>query len=471
MNRMINLFVLFLCTCTSMPLHVCYSANANNSNTENDFRSVAKKAIPAVVTINVKLDAPRSSNMRERRSQDPFEFFGDDFFQQFFNSPQSQQSRSGQASGFIVSPDGYIVTNSHVVSEAKEIKVILNDSREYIAKLIGQDASTDIALIKIDGKDLPYLNFGNSDDLEVGQWVVAIGNSLGLQATLTVGVVSAKGRDDLDIVRIEDFIQTDAAINRGNSGGPLLNLNAEVIGVNTAIATNLANGGYMGVGFAIPSNIVKHDMDELLDHGSVARGFLGITIQKVDQDLATAFGLEKIEGILVADVSKDSPAEKVGLKQGDVILKLNQQPLLHTSALRNAISLMKPGTKVVLTVMHKDKSIVEMPIEVGNFPNQVAQSETKDTKLGFEVQNLTPEIARSLGYHDPRGVVISKILPGSIAAWAGLKKGAVIVSVNHQAINSTDEFQKALSLAEKNKPILLLIKQDEVTRFVSLKIE
>lgn len=477
MNRYIYTFILLLCTMGVSHPHVFCSTNEINSvKVENDFRAVAKKAIPAVVSITVKGEEVRktSNSFQRRGSQDPFNFFGDDFFQQFFFSPgtpsAAEKPSLGQGSGFIVSPDGYIVTNSHVVSEAAEIKVTLNDSQEFIAKLIGNDASTDIALIKIDAANLPYLHFGNSDDLEVGQWVVAIGNTFGLQASLTVGIVSAKGRNNLDITRIEDFIQTDAAINRGNSGGPLLNLNSEVVGVNTAIVTNATTGGYMGIGFAIPSNIAKHDFEELRDHGAVERGFLGVGIQQIDKDLATAFGLDKTEGALVTEVQKNSPAEKAGIKTGDVILKLNQQPIANIAALRNAISLMKPKTRVTLTVLRKDKTREEISLEVGNFPSEVAHGEMIDSKLGIEVQNLTPELSRSLGYNDDKGIVITNIAPGSIAAWAGLKKGAIIMAVNHQQVNSVEQFKKALETTEKGKPVLFLIKQDDLNRFVSLKV-
>ena len=455
MNRYIYAFILLFCTCMTLTSHVCYSAAIiDTGKAENDFRSLAKKAIPAVVSIKVKSENKEKTSgfFQNKRNQE--DFFGDDFFQRFFFGPDAntpQEPISGQASGFLVSPEGHIITNSHVVNEMTEIKVGLNDGREFPAKLIGQDPSTDIALIKIDANNLPYLNLGNSDDLEVGQWVAAIGNPLGLQASFTVGVVSAKGRNNLDIARIEDFIQTDAAINRGNSGGPLLNMNAEVVGVNTAIVTNMATGGYMGIGFAIPSNIVKYDLDELLQNGTVARGFLGVTIQQIDQDLAAAFGLDKIEGALVSDISKDSPAEKAGIRQGDVILKLNQQPVANTAGLRNAISLMKPGTRVILTVMRSDKNVVEIPLEVGNFPTAVAKAEIKDTKLGVEVQNLTPELARSLNYHDDKGVVISRVSPGSLAAWAGFKKGGIILAINHQPTNTVDQFQKALESTEERK--------------------
>ena len=216
----------------------------------------------------------------------------------FHAMAESEQPVVGQASGFIVSPDGEILTNSHVVKDMSEIKVVLNDGREFNAKVVGMDPNTDVALLKIDAKDLPYLKLGDSNALDVGQWVVAIGNPLGLQASLTVGVVSAKGRNNLDLTRIEDYIQTDAAINRGNSGGPLLNLDAEVVGMNTAIVTNMANGGYMGIGFSIPSNLLRAVMDDLKSTGTFKRGYLGVVLQQIDENLAQSFGLEKAQGRL-----------------------------------------------------------------------------------------------------------------------------------------------------------------------------
>ena len=321
----------------------CHAASTIQPQVYKDFTQVAKDAIPAVVSIRVKGKQNGSSNDDQ---QDPYEFFNDPFWQKFFGNSQKnqveQQPVVGQASGFIVSPDGYILTNGHVVKDMSEIIVVTNDGKEYPAKVIGADSNTDIALIKIDAKDLPYLKLANSDDLEVGQWVVAIGNPLGLQASLTAGVVSAKGRNNLDLSRIEDYIQTDAAINRGNSGGPLLNLDSQVVGMNTAIVTNMATGGYMGIGFAIPSNLLSAVMQDLKLDGTFKRGYMGVTLQQVDESLAQAFGLKTAEGALIADVSKDSPADKAGLKQGDIILKYNNNKIANIGALRNAIAIMKP---------------------------------------------------------------------------------------------------------------------------------
>jgi serine protease Do len=442
----------------------------------NDFRQVAKEAIPAVVSIKVK--GQRKQNFRfgfgdqDEDSED--NALGEDFLQRFFGLPrqrkQDQMPIIGQGSGFIVSPDGHVLTNSHVVKDMSEIIVVLNNGKEYPAKIIGQDPNTDVALIKIDANNLPYLRLGNSDDLEVGQWVVAIGNPLGLQASLTAGVVSAKGRNNLDLSRIEDYIQTDAAINRGNSGGPLLNLNSDVIGMNTAIISNLANGGYMGIGFAIPSNLLKAVMEDLKSDGSFKRGFIGVTLQPVDEDLAKAFGLEHAEGVLIAEVTKDSPADKAGLKRGDVIVKYNQQPVANSGSLRNAVSLMKPGSSLLLTVLRNNK-LTDIKVEVGIFPTaQPIAAQIKDLKLGLEVENLNSENAAKLGYAADQGVVISNVDPMGPAAWAGLKKGALVLEVNKQKVANVDEFHDALQQTAADKPVLLLIKQGETTRFVSFKI-
>jgi serine protease Do len=456
------------------------AANAQTAQVRTDFIEVAKKATPAVVSIKVKSSAPKRSssfffNGREY-DEDPNDFFNDNFFQQFFGTPKRQRERFeqpqiGQASGFIVSGDGYILTNGHVVKDANEIFASLNDGREFPAQVVGIDANTDIAVIRIDAKDLPFLTLGNSDDLEVGQWVMAIGNPFGLQASVTVGVVSAKGRNNLDLARIEDFIQTDAAINRGNSGGPLLTMNGEVVGMNTAIATSIGSGGgYMGIGFTIPSNLAQHVMSELIANGSITRGFLGVTLQQITNDLASAFGLKNMEGALVSDISSDSPASKAGLKQGDVILEYNNKKVSNIASLRNAISLMKPGTKLNLKVLRNNKEMA-VSLAVGSFPEEEAKSMTKATKLGFEVENLTPEMARNLGYLNSSGVVVTKIEPGSPASWAGIKKGAMILSLNNKEVKTVEQFNQILKESESNKPLLLLVKQGEYTHFVSIKIE
>lgn len=466
---MVAAFMAFVCFpisgfCKDQPL----------GRTSLDFTEVVKKATPAVVSVKVKSKTKR--NYFQFGDSDPFDFFNhDDFFGHFFGRrprspahPQEPQYQTGQGSGFIISEDGYILTNGHVVNGAEEISVLFNDGREYNAELIGIDSSTDIAVIKINDKNLPYLNLGNSDDLEVGQWVIAIGNPLGLQASVTAGVVSAKGRSGLDLARIEDFIQTDAAINRGNSGGPLLDLDGNVIGMNTAIVTNMGSGGYMGIGFAIPSNMIQNIMEQLIANGSVTRGFIGINLQPIDNNLAQSFSLSKVKGALVSDVTPDSPAQKAGLKQGDIILDYNGKEVSTISSLRNAVSFMKPGSKITLKVLRDGKEI-HIPLTVGEFPDEEEIASSKTNKLGIEVKPLTADIAHNLGYVDLKGVVVSKISAGSPAAMAGIKQGALITAVNHVKIDSVEAFNQQISKADPQKPILLLVKQGDYMHFVSIK--
>lgn len=450
-----------------------HSSNSLAEETSKDFTKVAREAIPAVVSIQVKSKSPSSRFSFGNREFDDNEQnpFNDDIFRFFFGPrKEGSQPTLGQATGVIVNPKGYILTNSHVVKDATEIKVILNDGTEFIGKLIGQDPNTDIAVVKIDAENLPFLKLGNSDDMEIGQWAIAIGNPFGLKASLTVGVISAKGRNNLDLANVEDFIQTDAAINRGNSGGPLLNLDSKIIGLNTAIVSG-GTGGYVGVGFAIPSNIIKHIMDQIITNGTVTRGFIGVTLQQVDHDLAQAFGLKQASGAVIAEVSKDSPADKAGLKQGDIVQLFNKTPVKNIASLRNAIALMPPGQKIVLNVL-RSGTPKEVVVEVGSYPSSTPKiAQTSGNKLGFEVQDITPELAKTLNLSGETGVVISRVDPNSTAAWAGLKKGAVIFAVNQRKISSVDEFNAILQDSPSGKPILFLIKVDDAVRYVSIRVE
>lgn len=438
----------------TVPLQPVYGASA-----QMDFTQVAKKSIPAVVAIKVK-SKPNPATRPEI----------DDFFGRFFGMPETQRKpQIGQGSGFIISSDGYVITNCHVVKEASEIMVMLNDEREYEAKVIGTDQNADIALIKIDGNNLPFLTLGDSENLEVGQWVVAIGNPLGLQASLTVGVVSAKGRNNLDITQIEDFIQTDAAINRGNSGGPLLDLDSKVVGMNTAIVSNMGSG-HMGIGFAIPSAMIQHIVSQLKDKGSVARGYIGVFMQQVDKDLATAFGLDAPQGALVGDLAADSPAAKAGLKQGDILLKCNNAPITNIGSLRNKIALMTPGTQVSFTVM-RDKKLMDIGVMIGSHPDEDAVASSTETELGIHVANLTPELAKKLGAETEKGVVINDVDEGSLAAWAGIGKGAIVLEVNRTPVANVESFKAAIKAIPAGNPVLFLIKQGEYTRYISLKVK
>lgn len=438
------------------------------------FTNVAKKATPAVVFIRCEITNPEPDEMQGPYGYgSPFDNFGDDFLNRFFGLPPRSQQRQApqmsQGSGFIISSDGYIVTNCHVVKGASKVTIILDDNRELDATLIGTDPSTDLAVLKVDGKDLPYLDFANSDDIDVGEWAIAIGSPFQLEATVTVGVVSAKGRQNLKITDLEDFLQTDAAINPGNSGGPLLNLMGQVIGVNTAIVSR--SGGYMGIGFAIPSNMAKTIANQIIDKGSVTRGFIGVSLQPVDKDIADAFGLPKAEGALVSEVVKDSPADKGGLKQGDIILKCNGNPVKSVGGFRNEVSLMSPGSSVKLEVNRKGQ-ILTLTVVLGNAQDKAATSSTAQQKLGIEVDALTPQLARQLGLSpSDTGVIITKVRPGSPAAMGGLRPGYLIQAVNHKRVEDLNDFNEAITdMGQKNR-MLLLIKQNNATRFYSIKLD
>lgn len=445
-----------------------------------DFTQSAKEAIPAVVSIKVEA---KKHPLKEKKlskhnpwsddDDEESEEVGSELWKRFFGLPGGEKNWSepfvGQGSGFIVSADGYILTNNHVVQNVDVITVTLNDGTEMLGKVIGQDNNSDVALIKIDGKNLPFLKLGNSDEVSVAQPVMAIGTPAGLQATVTVGVISAKSRNNLDLARIEDFIQTDAAINRGNSGGPLLNIRGEVIGLNTAMASS--SGGYMGLGFAVPSNIAKNVMDQLLTQGSIKRSFIGVELQAVDHNLAQAFGLPKIEGALVAQVLKDSPADKAALKQGDVIIKLNDVDVSSVGALRTSIALMTPGTRLKLSVIRDGKPL-DIMLSTGEFASAISTSDnnTQESTLGVIVTNLTPEISQRLGLHNGTGVVVTHVESGSSAQMAGLHKGTIIMAVNQQKIKSTDDFTHIINTMDKTKPILLLVKEGNSVRYLSFKM-
>lgn len=415
-----------------------------------DFKKIAKEATPAVVSVKV-----------EMKREAPFgrmEPFGDDFWQRFFQLPkENYRPQMGQGSGFLVSSDGMILTNNHIVDNAERVLVTLQNGREYTATILGKDQNSDVAVIKIDAKELPFLKLGDSRKLEVGEWVVAIGNPLGLQATLTVGVVSAVDRSNLGLAQIEDFIQTDAAINRGNSGGPLLNLEGEVVGMNTAIASH--TGGYMGIGFAIPSNIAKEIMQQLVSNGSFTRGYIGIVMQPLDQNLADAFHLDEMSGALVAEVATDSPAEKAGIKRGDVITKLNGKKIASISLLRNSIAMMKPGDHLNLTVFREGKEI-DLELIINAFPTKSIADKGQSNSLGLTVATSKEE---------EKGVVVIGVDPDSIAALAGIRKGALILAVNQKEIKTAEEFFLAVSETPKENPVLLLVKQGAVTQFISLR--
>jgi serine protease Do len=466
------------------------SLNAQQGGIENlrqtgkAFASVAQKVSPSVVFIQVESireSAPAYEN-------GPFGFgspFDDELFRRFFGDrfpgiPRQQQKQPrhrvvGQGSGFVFSHDKglfskstYILTNNHVVEGADRIRVKLQDGREFSAEIKGTDPKSDIAVLEIGVTDVPALTLGDSSQLDVGEWVLAIGNPFGLSHSMTAGIVSAKGRTSLGINDYEDFIQTDAAINPGNSGGPLVNLDGEVVGINTAIFSR--SGGYMGVGFAIPVDMAKGIAGQLLDKGAVTRGFLGIGIQSLTPDLAASFGAKHIRGVLVAEVSEDSPAERAGLKQGDLIVKLDGKAVVDIGDFRNRISLIPPGTDVELEVI-RDGDAKRVEVTVGELSDQAQVASSVDTtkELGLSVQTLTEELAKSYGIGLIQGVVVTNVLPGSVSAMAGIDPGTVITQVEREAVKSAKEFKRRVDKASGNRQILLLVRKGEMSRFVLLR--
>jgi serine protease Do len=386
------------------------------------FSNVVKVISPLVVNV--------STTKTVIKKNDPFSHFFDSPFNDFFepfNRPRERKEQS-LGSGVLVSPDGYIITNNHVVEKADEIKVKLYDQQTYTGKIIGTDPKTDIAIIKISAKDLPAINWGNSDTLQVGEFVLAFGNPYSLGHTVTMGIISALGRANVGIADYEDFIQTDAAINPGNSGGPLVNIKGELIGINTAIFSR--TGGYQGIGFAVPSNMARSVMTQLIKGGKVTRGWLGITIQNFTPELAREFGLKKITGALITDIFEKSPAEKAGLKRGDVILQLNGKKIKNVESLRNMVAQSKVASKIKLTVL-RNKKTLNLTAIITEYPQEVAHNaprKSEDNMPGekneladFSVMELTREIAKQLGLpRNETGVVIVRVTPYSSAEDAGL---------------------------------------------------
>jgi serine protease Do len=438
-------------------------------NFTNGFASVLKPALPAVVNIH-------SSKVVKARPQQTMPFFNDPMFRQFFGpqfSPEQPQSEREQSlgSGVIITSDGTIVTNNHVIDGATDIKVDLADKREFKAKLIGTDAKTDIAVLKIDATGLPTLALGDSSKLKVGDVIFAIGDPFGVGETATMGIVGATGRNNLGIENYEDFIQTDAAINPGNSGGAMIDLHGDLIGINTAILAG-GSGGNQGIGFAIPINMARSVMDQIVSHGKVVRGYLGIQIQALTPDLAKQFGINQGGGALVGQVEGDTPAAKAGLKRGDVIVSLNGQPVVSDRDLRLRISQTAPGTNVKLGVSRGGK-VQDFSVTLGELPEKVAQEGAGNESApgglqGVEVQNLTPDLAQQLQLPaGTKGVVVSEVDPSSPAA-SELNRGDVIQEVNHKSVSNVEEYRQAIAAAG-NQPVLLLVNRDGGTQYVVIE--
>ncbi|MFQ5686988.1 MAG: DegQ family serine endoprotease [Candidatus Scalindua sp.] len=411
----------------------------------------------------------RGPGDRRGRRGNPF----DDFFDRFMpkTPPKGEYKTRSLGSGVIVRIDdgtGYILTNNHVVADMDELKVKLSDKREFDGEVVGTDEQTDLAVIKIEGENLVAAKMGDSDKLRQGQWAIAIGNPFGLNHTVSVGVVSAIGRSGVGIANYENFIQTDAAINPGNSGGPLLNIDGEIIGINTAIFTR--SGGYQGIGFAIPVNMAKAVLRDLINTGKVTRGWLGVAIQNMDASLAEQFGVAVTEGVLISDVQDDSPAKEAGFERGDILIEYDNKAMGDVNQLRNVVAQTEIGKETKVKVLRKGKEVV-LTVKIGEQPSDLfATGRTSIGRdLGMSVQNLTEELAKSFGFEGENGVVVSAVEPGSPAAQADVKEGDLIKEVNREKINSIKEFREALKSTEEGKDILLLLRRGMHTRFVIIK--
>lgn len=433
--------------------------SAQIEETSRAFSDIVKAVSPAVVNI--------SSTKIVKRQQAPYE----DFFDYFSPVPDAKSRKFKEqslGSGVIVSPDGYIVTNSHVIEQSSEIRVTLYDRRSFRAKIIGSDVKTDIAIIQIDAKDLPVIPWGDAEKLQVGEFVLAIGNPFLLSNTVTMGIVSAVGRADVGIADYEDFIQTDAAINPGNSGGPLVNIKGELIGINTAIFSK--TGGYQGIGFAVPSNMVKAVMEQLINSGKVTRGWIGITIQELTQELAQQFGLKysegELTGVLVSDVARGGPAQKAGIIRGDIILEYNGKKVLDVGQLRNVVAQSKVGSQAQVKILRRDRELT-VPVNVLELPTEGAEAKTgslqsresfENALAGMRVMDLSPAVAKQLGVDtDDKGVVIVSIETGAPSEEANLRRGDVINEINKQRVTNLNDFNRIVSRIRPGDNVLLFV--------------
>jgi serine protease Do len=441
-----------------------HTAEAQSRNLP-DFVDLVKTIGPSVVNIS-------TTQVQKPTQSPPFPFGGDprfnDFWERFFGGqiPNAPRRQRGLGSGFIIGSDGTIITNNHVVEGADKIVVTLSDGKSFDAKVVGTDPKSDIALVKIDApQPLKAVALGDSDQLEVGEWVMAIGNPFGLDHTVTIGIVSAKGRH-IGAGPYDSFIQTDASINPGNSGGPLVNLRGEVVGINTAIFSQ--SGGNIGIGFAIPASLAKELVPQLKEKGRVVRGYLGVTIQKITSDIASSLGLKSENGALVAGVAEGGPAERAGIKTGDVITEFNGKPIKDSSELPFEVARVAPGQTVQVKVL-RDGRPSTLSVTIAEMKDNEVVAAASQGDFGMTIQPLTPELAQSLGLEGTEGLVVSAVKPGSAADEAGIMRGDVITEVNRRPVRTIDDYKREIKRAEDGKSILLLVKRNQGSLFLALK--
>jgi serine protease Do len=449
-------------------------ADPTEGPSRTGFAPVVKTVLPDVVNIS-------TSKVVRAQAEMPNEMFSDPFFRQFFGqgqpgegndnrsrTPRSQLEES-LGSGVIVSPEGYILTNNHVIEGATDVRITLSNKKQLQAKVVGADPKTDIAVLKVEGSGFPAITIGDSTKVQVGDYALAIGDPFGVGQTVTMGIVSAMNRGNLGIEDYEDFIQTDAPINPGNSGGALINDRGELIGINTAIISHGA-GGSQGIGFAVPVNLARQVMDQIMDHGKVTRAYLGIVVQDVTPAIAKAMGQSELRGALVGDVKSTSPAGHAGMQRGDIILEINGKQVSDSRELRMDISMMKPDSDVKLKVLRDGKNN-DMTVKLGELPNSQEQAKgedgtSKDALEGVTLENLDADSAKQLGLSPAaKGVVVSDIDPSSPLADSGLRRGDVIQEVNHQPVRNVSELNEAIR--KGGKSVLLLVNRQGSTLFIA----
>ncbi len=441
------------------------------------FEAAAATVNPSVVPIFSESTVTVKNPLTGAEGDELRQFFGDQLFNRFFGPTLGPAHKTVHAlgSGVIASPDGYILTNNHVVEGAQELTVVLPDGTRKRAKVVGTDPETDLALVKVDATDLPAATFGDSHDVKIGQWVIAVGNPFELLHTTTAGIVSAKGRSSVGIGAYEDFIQTDASINPGNSGGALADLHGRVIGINSEITT--PSGGSVGLGFAIPIDLAKNVMEQLKAHGRVIRGYLGVTLQSLSPGLAKGLGMAPgVHGVLIADVEPGSPASRADLHRGDLITRFDGEPVRQLVQLRDLVAGRAPGTVVRLGIL-RDGTMLSVPVTLGEQPQQHQTSESmhhsaapNPERLGLVVETLSSESAQQLGYQGEGGALVVQVRPGSPADNAGLQRDDLIKEVNRQPIHSAVELGDKLRNLKSGAPVALLVQRGSTTFFVAIRM-